>query len=170
MVIETITAVTSVLKDSFGLIKIIGEAKSEAEIQKATYELNQKLTDIQLENLKLIELISSQQEEIILLREKNKDLTLFETQAEKYLPKILESGTFTYVSRDSVGEMDEPHYLCAHCYQKRVISALQPSTGKAFQGSYFIHYCPNCNNTFKMNRTPAAKGEVPKPHISKLLP
>ncbi|MBD2816520.1 hypothetical protein ID850_17630 [Xenorhabdus sp. Flor] len=81
MVIETITAVTSVLKDSFGLIKIIGEAKSEAEIQKATFELNQKLTDIQLENLKLIELISSQQEEIMFLREKNKDLTLFDAQA-----------------------------------------------------------------------------------------
>ncbi|WP_446471134.1 hypothetical protein [Xenorhabdus stockiae] len=161
--ITAIAASLTAIKESIGLVKVIGEAQSAAEIQKATYELNQQLINIQMENLKLVDLISSQKQEIMSLNEKLSNIDLFETQAEKYCPKMLESGTFTYASSEDVEKGIEPHYLCAHCHQKRVISVLQPC---GFHNRHYQSYCPNCNAKFLMKKT---TGIDPK-SITRLLP
>lgn len=141
------------IKEALSLVKVISEAKSETEIQQATYSLRENLASMQIKNLELIEAISSQNERISELQKKLADCTKFETTSRRYSPYTLESGTFTYVNNDAKNPVIKPHYLCAHCYQKSVIEILCPTgNNKAINGHYHpLYSCPACKNIYVMD-------------------
>lgn len=49
----------TVLKEAFGFLKVIQDAKSDAEIQQATFDLRDRLSTLQMQNINLEELINS---------------------------------------------------------------------------------------------------------------
>ncbi|KLU13878.1 MULTISPECIES: hypothetical protein [Xenorhabdus] len=155
--ITAIAASLTAIKESLGLVKVIRDASVDLEIQNATNELQRKLTDLLMENTSLAALLSEQQKTIIDLEKKQLELEDFKTQAREYKPCTLESGTFTYVNNPSLDEAVKPHYLCANCYRKRVISVLQP---KGARGAFYNNFCPSCQNEYLMNKKPASSSPV----------
>ncbi|MBG0672001.1 hypothetical protein I4P11_04200 [Enterobacter hormaechei] len=68
--ISEISASLSALKTSLDLLGVIKDARDESEVQKATYELQRQLMDLQIENLRLAQLLSTQHEDITSLKRK----------------------------------------------------------------------------------------------------
>ncbi|MGC6028811.1 hypothetical protein [Enterobacter kobei] len=147
-----ISASLTVIKEALSLVKIISESKSEAEVQQATWNLRDNLASLQIKNLELIEVISSQNERISALQKELTEHTRFETESRRYSPYTLDTGTFTYVNNSAKNPEVKPHYLCAHCYKKSVIEILCP-TGKdtTIHGNYYpLYSCPSCKNRYVM--------------------
>lgn len=157
MLPEIVASMTAV-RESLNLIKIINEAKTDAEIRNATFELQRKLQDIQLDNLKLIDLVYEYKSRVDELTEEVDKKVSFGSKAEHYSPRTLESGTFTYINNSHIDKCDKPHYLCASCYGQAVISVLQPNANNPFNRGYFIYYCPRCSSEFRMYKTPPVDG------------
>lgn len=145
-----ITASITAVRESLNLLKAINDAKTESEIRNATFELQRKLQDIQMDNLKLIDLVYSYKTQIDELTQRIDEKVSFESKVEGYSPCTLESGTFAYINDSVVNEGGEPHYLCANCYQQKIISILQPC---GIESRHFQSYCPHCNNKYLMERT-----------------
>lgn len=157
MIAELAGSITAI-RESFNLVKVIGDAKTDAEVQAATFELRNKLQDIQMENLKLTDLIFSLKAQIAELEQQIKNQSDFVTKASAYTPHTLESGTFTYIVNSTSGSVNEARYLCANCYENSVISVLQPNPTNPFHRGYFISYCPKCRSEFRMHKTPPIEG------------
>lgn len=121
-----IAASMTAVRESLNLLKTINNAKTDAEIRNATFELQRKLHDIQMDNLKLIDLVYSHKIKVDELTQKIDEKTAFESKVKGYCPHTLESGTFTYINNSNVNESNNVHYLCANCYQQRIVSILQP--------------------------------------------
>ena len=138
------------LKESFNLVKVINEAKTEAEIKAATFELNSKLQDIQLDNLKLIELLTENKAKISELQDKINKIDFFENQSQKYVGKKILSGAYVYVDKD-----DEDIAACPTCFSKRKIYMLHPIQDFCLLDDiYYIKYkCHECNSTFPFKVT-----------------
>ena len=149
MLPEIVASMTAV-RESLNLLKAINDAKTDLEIRNATFELQRKLQDIQLDNLKLIDLVYSYKTQVDQLTQRIDEKISFESQAEGYSPHTFESGTFTYINNAAINESDPPHYLCTNCYQHRIVSILQPC---GIESRHFQNYCPHCNNKYLMERT-----------------
>ncbi|HDL6959159.1 TPA: hypothetical protein PXM37_002758 [Yersinia enterocolitica] len=144
----------TVLKEAFGFLKVIQDAKSDAEIQQATFDLRDRLSTLQMQNINLEELINSYREKVVKLEKEKADRDSFDSKSKSYVPHKMESGTFTYISKFPVEDDIPEHYLCANCYQDSVISILQP---RGRNSSFFESYCPKCSAEFHMNRVPTMK-------------
>lgn len=153
MITEIAGSITAI-RESLNLVRAIGEAKSEAEVQAATYELRNKLQDIQMENLKLTDLIYALKAQVAELEQQIKNQSDFVTKASAYTPHTLESGTFTYIINSTSDSVDGARYLCANCYESSIISVLQPNPTNPHHRGYFISYCPKCSSEFRMHKTP----------------
>ncbi|WP_273803588.1 hypothetical protein [Providencia rettgeri] len=145
-----ITASITAVRESLNLLKAINDAKTESEIRNATFELQRKLQDIQMDNLKLIDLVYSYKTQVDELTQRIDEKIAFKGKVEGYSPHTLKSGTFTYINDSAVNESNDPHYLCANCYQKEIVSILQPC---GIESRHFQSYCPHCNNKYLMERT-----------------
>lgn len=141
----------TVLKEAFGFLKVIQDAKSDAEIQQATFDLRDRLSTLQMQNINLEELINSYREKVVKLEKEKANRDGFESKSKNYVPYKMESGTFTYISKFPVEDDIPEHYLCANCYQDSIISILQP---RGRNGLYFESYCPKCSAEFHMNKVP----------------
>ncbi|WP_274371507.1 hypothetical protein [Morganella morganii] len=133
------------LKESFNLVKVINEAKTDAEIKGATFELQRKLQDIQLENLKLIELITNDRAKIAELQKKVDNIDLFDTQSKNYEGKKILSGAFVYLDK-----RDTEIAACPTCFSKRKIFMLHPIQDYCIlDDKYFLKYkCYECDSVF----------------------
>ncbi|EMY0058027.1 hypothetical protein AAIB98_004223 [Providencia rettgeri] len=145
-----ITASITAVRESLNLLKAINDAKTESEIRNATFELQRKLQDIQMDNLQLIDLVYSYKTQVDELTQRIDEKIAFKGKVEGYSPHTLKSGTFTYINDPAVNEGNDPHYLCANCYQQEIVSILQPC---GIESRHFQSYCPHCNNKYLMERT-----------------
>lgn len=153
--ITEITASLTAIKTSLELLGVIGDAKNEAERQKATFELSRQLTDLQLENLRLAQFLSEQNEQINSLNRQLRGLDEQKREFERYTEYRTASGQFVYAIRDTLNEEGAGSpYACPNCYHQRQISILQPlhtSEGDEFH----VNKCLLCGNKFRMNKNPA---------------
>jgi hypothetical protein len=152
--IAEIGASLAALKEAFSLVKVIQDAKSDAEIQQATFDLRDRLSTLQMQNINLEELINYYREKIVNLEKEKADRDSFNAQSKRYSPHKMASGAFVYVSKLPAEENIPEHYLCTNCYQNSVISVLQPSTEKHSMGGYFVHSCLRCKSDYKMGEVP----------------
>ncbi|HDS3819546.1 hypothetical protein AB7X32_19200 [Morganella morganii] len=141
-----IVASMSAVRESLNLLKIINEAKNDTELRNATFELQRKLQDIQMDNLKLIDLVYESKARVTELEQEINNKVSFERKVESYSPHTFESGTFSYINNSAIDGSEPPRYLCASCYEQSVVSILQPCKGT----SVYLHsFCPHCKNTYR---------------------
>lgn len=145
-------------KQAFELLKVIKESHDQSIINKAAGELSEKITALQMLNAELSGLYQSEREVTVNLREEKAKIEMFAVKAENYDLHTTEGGSTVYRSKLTSDEVVKPHYLCAHCYSNKIISILQPGVQRTTAGGFFIHYCPQCKNEFKMTKTPSVKG------------
>ncbi len=147
--ISEISASLSALKTSLDLLGVIKDARDESEVQKATYELQRQLMDLQIENLRLAQLLSTQHEDITSLKRKLSEANKEKRNLESYTEYKTGAGHFIYAVRDSLNEggTGEP-YACPHCYHQGKISFLQAIyTSK--NSIFHKVQCPSCSNQFR---------------------
>ncbi|MBC0853850.1 hypothetical protein [Pantoea stewartii] len=144
-------------KQALELLKVIKESRDESVIRKAAGDLSEKITDLQMLNAELSGLYQSEREVTVKLREENAKIEMFAVKSENYELHTTEGGSTVYRSKTSSDEVVNPHYLCAHCYSNKIISILQPSTVTIQSAGFYVHYCPQCKNEFRINPVPPMK-------------
>lgn len=153
--ISELTASLSAIKTSFELLKVISEAKEATVVQSATYELNRQLLELQLENIKLAQLISSQIEEINSLREQISKHDQFRGNLACWERKKTDAGFFVYaLKKDLCGESQDIPYACPNCYHQDKISILQPYR-RGGNYKFHIYKCPSCDTKCSMHQNPS---------------
>ncbi|MEQ5149146.1 hypothetical protein ABN250_15215 [Providencia stuartii] len=132
---------------------MINESKNEAEIRNVTYEIQNKLFSVMTDNLQLADVIFSKNEQILALEKEKADFDQFKIQSAIYTLERFPSGAFTYAFIDPDNQKDEPRCICANCYQKRVISILQPTTDETYiNGRNYANFiCHNCKSIFPLH-------------------
>ncbi|HEC8328496.1 TPA: hypothetical protein RG647_RS08980 [Providencia rettgeri] len=136
-----IPAAIAAIRESLNLFKVVNDAKNQADIDNAVYEINRKLHDIQMENTKLLEVINEKQKSIMLLEKslseanaKNADKEKWSSESVNYEAWSPMIGTTIYrkkLSEDSVGKFA---YFCTHCYESGKASTLSINSVRAMQG------------------------------------
>lgn len=153
--IAELSAAMAALKETAGLVKVIGAAKTDAEIKAATFELQSKLITLQSDCFTLGDAVRSRDEEVVLLKAKIAEFEDFKAQTEGYVLNQLESGTLVYTMNQTVGDREVAVHLCPNCYSKRRISMLQPTGDTAYDAhtGKYLHQsrCHSCTSLFSMN-------------------
>ncbi|EBP4585724.1 DUF3450 domain-containing protein [Salmonella enterica] len=146
-----ISASLSAIKSAFELAQTINDAKNQAERDKAVHELRHQLTALQIENLQLAQLLSSQYDEIHSLKRELRDVNEIKRNLEAYTIYKTGSGQFIYAIRESLNEENANfHYACPHCYHHGQISILQPVPTTDHDMFHKVH-CLQCKNIFSLD-------------------
>ncbi|WP_255588646.1 MULTISPECIES: hypothetical protein [unclassified Citrobacter] len=148
--IAELSAAMTAIKETAGLVKVINDAKTDAEVKAATIELQNKLIALQAECFSLGDVIRQREEETMLLKAKIAEFEDFKSQTEGYELERLDSGTLVYSKKVLVNERPESVYLCPHCFAKHEVSILQPME-VMWSAGHFRTHCPSCENMFWMN-------------------
>lgn len=157
MIAELASAMTAI-KETAGLAKVFGEAKTDSEVKAATIELQSKLLTLQSECFSLGDAIRLKDEEVMQLKAKIAEFENFRSQVEGYVLNQLESGTFVYSKDEVVNEKYVTVHLCQLCYSKNIKSILHPfPVGKTF--AFHESRCLHCENKYLMDRN--SSYEVP---------
>ncbi|WP_228740754.1 hypothetical protein [Klebsiella sp. PL-2018] len=159
-VITGLSAVMTAIKESASLVKVINDAKTDAEVKTATIDLQGKLITLQAECFSLGDVIRLRDEEMALLKAKIAEYEDFKSESEGYELHQTESGSLVYSKQIAVNGSQVSVNACPSCYQKKRISLLQPGVDKSVKGYSFVHFCPSCNAEFKMNKMPKSKPTV----------
>ncbi|MFS1583706.1 MAG: hypothetical protein ACL7AY_13725 [Candidatus Arsenophonus phytopathogenicus] len=116
-------------KQCYDLLKVIIGNRDTVIINQAVGELREKITDLQMLNSQLA------------------------SQSANYEMHKTPAGSIVYRSKLSANDEVNLHYLCAHCYQNRVISILQPTGGKTnYNGKIFsTSICHSCDSNYLMD-------------------
>lgn len=155
MFTETAAAL-SAAKQAYDLLKIIQEGRDAALISNAIGELREKITELQMYNVELAGLYHAEKQLSMQLADKNAKNELFAQQAQDYAIYKTGAGSVVYRSEHGTDAEVKPHYVCAHCYQNKIISILQPSPKitKVFSQDFISAFCPACSSTFVMHEAP----------------
>jgi len=136
-------------KQAYDLLKVIKDSRDQAIISGAIGDLHGKITELQMLNAELSGLYQSEREVTVKLREEKAKVEMFAVQSANYEPHTTEGGSTVYLSKITADDDVKPHYLCAHCYQHRIISILQPAQHKS---QFHMLYCPGCKNEYREKR------------------
>lgn len=166
--IAELSAALSALKETTGLVKVINDAKNDAEIKAATFELNNKLLILQSECFALGDSIRSREEEVSLLKAKIAEFENFQTQVEGYVLDQLQSGAFVYSKKEVVNGAEVTVCLCPLCYSKKAKSILHPFPVSK-SSPYYQSRCLNCENKFMMDRNPGFSAPPTMAEIGRML-
>ncbi|ECF6044221.1 DUF3450 domain-containing protein [Salmonella enterica subsp. salamae] len=146
-----ISASLSAIRSAFDLAQTINDAKNQAERDKAVHELRHQLTALQIENLQLAQLLSSQYDEIHSLKRELRDANEIKRNLEAYTIYKTGSGQFIYAVREGFNEENANfYYACPHCYHQGQISVLQPLPVRESDKFHRIQ-CLRCKNVFSLN-------------------
>ncbi|HAU5795600.1 TPA: hypothetical protein J4786_001569 [Citrobacter amalonaticus] len=145
--ITEMTAAFTALKETIGLVKVINDAKNDAEIKAATFELQNKLLSLQIECFSLGDVIRMKDEQLSNLRKEIAFYEDFESKVEGYELTQLDSNVLVYAKDEIVGSNCVTLYLCPHCYSKNVKSMLQPINGGK-KNRFHKAQCLNCDRVF----------------------
>ena len=165
MIAELSTAMAAI-KETAGLIKVINDAKTDAEVKAATIELQNKLITLQAECFSLGDVIRLRDEETAHLKAKIAKYEDFKTESAGFELHKTEAGSLVYSKQYDVNQTQMTVNACPSCYQQQKISMLQPGVDKVVKGNYWIHFCPSCKAEYKMDKTPVAK-QTASPRIIK---
>ena len=152
----------TVAKQALELLKVIKEGRDDGLVKQAAGELYEKITELQMLNAELSNLYQSERQVTVKLREEKAKIEMFAVKAENYELHTTEGGSTVYRSKLSSDEVVKPHCLCANCFSNNVISILQPSTEKAAYAGFFINYCPQCKNEYRMSKKPYKAPQTPR--------
>ncbi|WP_312836669.1 hypothetical protein [Pantoea sp.] len=144
-------------KQAYDLLKLIKESHDQAIISGAIGDLHGKITELQMLNAKLSGLYQSERDVAVKLREEKAKIEMFTVKAENYELHTTEGGSTVYRSKKPTGSTIPHHHLCTHCYSNSVISILQPGISTTKSAGYFVHYCPQCKNEYRMGKLPPVK-------------
>ncbi|WP_145484240.1 hypothetical protein [Yersinia aldovae] len=154
------TAAIAAAKEAYALVKVLKEARDQSVIDSATGRLNEKITELQMLNAELASLYHAERQVTMKLTDENAKIEMFSAQAAEYEIYRTAASSVVYRSKSATNNEIGHYYLCAHCYQNRIISILQPSTDKLVKAGYFVHYCPACKNEFKMDKSQGISDEA----------
>lgn len=153
--IAELSAAMTAIKETAGLVKVINDAKTDAEVKAATIELQSKLISLQAECFTLGDVIRLRDEEAALLKAKIAEFEDFKSQTEGYVLNRLDSGTLVYSKKQIVGDAEVTVHLCPQCYAKRQMSMLQPTGDTAYDAhtNKYLHQsrCYCCDSLFSMS-------------------
>ncbi|AUU85064.1 hypothetical protein [Leclercia sp. LSNIH1] len=154
--IAELSAAMAALKETAGLAKLIGEAKTDSEVKAATFELQNKLLSLQADCFTLGDAIRSRDDEVAKLQQKLAKYEDFKAQVEGYELEKLDTGAYVYCKKVKFGSEENKIYLCSQCYNNRVFSILQPSSHTFYHGATEQHFsqieCHVCNSVYGQSR------------------
>jgi DNA-directed RNA polymerase subunit RPC12/RpoP len=106
------------------------------------------------------------------LSDENAKIQMFVTQSAEYEIHETAAGSIVYRSKPSADGKISTYYLCANCYQQRIISILQP-TGRQEWGSLAgahvsVSQCPQCRADILMHKIPYDNYDMKKTGAFKL--
>lgn len=140
-------------KHCYDLLKVITGSRDTVIINQAVGELREKITDLQMLNSELASLYHAEEQITMKLTDENAKIKMFASQSAHYEMHKTPAGSIVYRSKLSASDEVNLHYLCAHCYQNRVISILQPTGGKTnYNGKIFsTSICHSCDSHYLMD-------------------
>lgn len=144
----------TVAKQALDLLKVIKEGRDDALVKQAAGDLYEKITELQMLNAELSNLYQSERQITVKLTEEKAKIEMFAVKAENYELHTTEGGSTVYRSKKPAGSTVPHHHLCAHCYSNNVISILQPGISTTKAAGYYVHYCPQCKNEYRMFKIP----------------
>ncbi|PSH57539.1 MULTISPECIES: hypothetical protein [Phyllobacterium] len=115
--------------------------KSETEKNTAVLELQRRIFEAQ-------SLYSTAVSRISELEQKVVSMETWACEKERYELKAVAAGRFAYVLKADMQGSEEPHQICASCYQKGVKSILQSKRTEV--GRYRMLFCPDCNTELNL--------------------
>ncbi|EDW2644683.1 hypothetical protein XZ88_002461 [Salmonella enterica subsp. enterica] len=145
-----ISLAMSALKETASMLKLFNEAKNQAEVDRAVYEMSSKLSGIQLEYLSLIEELTISKSNETALKAKIAEIENFKSQSEDCEPCQLITGTIVYARQCNTSSGKITMYFCPECFAKRAISILQPFPVEEGD-KYTKSQCPSCKNVYLMD-------------------
>ncbi|MEP8906348.1 hypothetical protein [Enterobacter roggenkampii] len=154
IVIAELAAAMSAIKETTGLIKVINDAKTDAEIKAATFELQAKLLTLQSDCFSLGEAIQLKDDKIHELKSQISAFDSFKEDSKDYFLTQTAAGSFVYSMIFDPGDGAITLHACPACFRQAKLSLLQPSSTTHSSGGFFVHYCPSCKSDFKMDRVP----------------
>ena len=154
-VIAELSAAMTAIKETAGLVKVINDAKTDAEVKAATIDLQNKLITLQAECFSLGDAIRLRDEEVMHLKAKIAEFEDFKRQTEGYLLNKLDSGSLVYSKNQIVGDTEITVHLCPHCFAANKVSILQPQQVSMY-ASFNQSRCPSCKNVFDTDSAPPA--------------
>lgn len=147
----------AVAKQAYDLVKVMRESRDQVVIDKAAGALREKITELQMLNAELSGLFHAERQITVELREENAKINMFTTQSSEYEIHKTSAGSIVYILKSTPKGEIPHHYLCAHCYQNRIISTLHPCDSRS---EFIEHFCPQCQNKYRMELRPR-EPEVP---------
>ncbi|MGK1995131.1 hypothetical protein ACR92Y_28315 [Klebsiella pneumoniae] len=153
--IAELSAAMTAIKETAGLVKVINDAKTDAEVKAATIDLQNKLITLQAECFSLGNAIRLRDEEVMHLKAKIAEYEDFKRQTEGYLLNKLDSGSLVYSKNQIVGDTEITVHLCPHCFAANKVSILQPQQVSMY-ASFNQSRCPSCKNVFDTDSAPPA--------------
>jgi len=149
----------AITKQIFELLKTIKEGRDQKLVSDAAGDLSEKITALQMLNTELSGLYHSECQKTMALSQENSNIKMFISNAENYTLHKTPAGSITYIPKDTADNKVPLYYVCAHCYQKTIISMLQPDKK---EGGFHMLYCPECKNKYKEKIMPLTPPVVPK--------
>ena len=150
---DVISGVT-LAKQAYDLLKVIKEGRDSSLVAQAVGDLHEKITELQMLNSELASLYHAEKQVTMKLTDENTKIQMFAAQSAEYEIHKTAAGSIVYRSKTAADSEIGLYYLCAHCYQNRIISILQPSTKTYKSGGYLVHCCHQCESEFKMGKAP----------------
>lgn len=148
MIAELSVAMTAI-KETAGLLKVINDAKTDAEVKNATIELQNKLITLQGECFSLGDVIRQRDEEANILKAKIAEIESFDKQTAGFSLVKFGTGALVYSEVKVISEEEVSIHYCTQCFNQRVISILQPSSPTFYDGAKERHFsqlqCQKCN-------------------------
>ena len=139
--ITAISVVANSLNTAINIAKAMVDIRDATAFQGKVFELQRAIIEAQQsvfaandERSTLIEKISNLEKEL-------SSLKAWETEKQRYELKDVGHGSLAYVIKESVRGTEEPHQICANCYERGHKRHLQPR----ISGFGKELFCPECN-------------------------
>ncbi|ALF02137.1 hypothetical protein vBPeaSP1_046 [Pelagibaca phage vB_PeaS-P1] len=136
--LETITTLVSLTKAAIGTAKgavdlgnSIKEVVDKPDVD--TTALRQTVSQLLDELIRLQAQQLTMQSAVGQLSEEQRRIERFERNADRYMLKRTEQGSLVRELKASHADGDPIHCVCAECYEKQVISFLQPVAHNTFE-------------------------------------
>jgi hypothetical protein len=140
-----VTGTTGVVKSALDAAKEVHQLTVDYQIKEKTFDLLNKLSDVQSETIDLKDLLASAKQRIIELEYEEKQRENWNSEKSNYTLCEVMSGTLVY-RVDQSKQPDTPlHYICPRCYEGSKKSILQRSSSTTIRDTYF---CPACSTEF----------------------
>lgn len=150
-----ITAGLGSLKTAIDILKGLNAAHTNAAIndvklalQQHLFDAREALTTAQSAQSAALQRISELEQEIVQLKD-------WEGEKQRYQLKAIDIGSVAYMPKPGMENGEQPHWLCANCFNRGQKSHLQfkgqdRSPGGGTRGMQSTYGCDNCKSTLRV--------------------